>query len=231
MTVDHVGAYLYPDLLWLRAIGRLAFPLYAFLVGHALHYPLRRDMVLWALVLALLSPLVGVGFFPLNVLVLFIVCQGILTQVEKRQWLTVAPWTMIAASVLLLFPSMALLEHGVLGFLYMLMGYAVRSRQMTWRTGKLVAVAALVAYLVMECVLFAFPPTLMACVILSISAATWYLAHFRRRTVRVAPAAALPARMTVFLSRYSMPYYVVHRLLLQATGVWLGTLKTGFHWF
>lgn len=32
MTIDHVGFILFPDLLWLRAIGRLAFPIFAFLV-------------------------------------------------------------------------------------------------------------------------------------------------------------------------------------------------------
>jgi len=33
MTVDHVGAYLLPDILWLRIIGRLAFPIYAFMIA------------------------------------------------------------------------------------------------------------------------------------------------------------------------------------------------------
>jgi hypothetical protein len=32
MTVDHVGAILHPDLLFLRVIGRIAFPLFAYLV-------------------------------------------------------------------------------------------------------------------------------------------------------------------------------------------------------
>ena len=32
MTVDHVGAILYPDLFVLRVIGRIAFPLFAYLI-------------------------------------------------------------------------------------------------------------------------------------------------------------------------------------------------------
>ena len=32
MTVDHIGAILYPDLLVLRVIGRIAFPLFAYLI-------------------------------------------------------------------------------------------------------------------------------------------------------------------------------------------------------
>ncbi len=33
MAADHVGAILYPDLLWLHIVGRLAFPLFAYLVA------------------------------------------------------------------------------------------------------------------------------------------------------------------------------------------------------
>lgn len=33
MTIDHVGAYLLPDVLWLRIVGRLAFPIYAFMIA------------------------------------------------------------------------------------------------------------------------------------------------------------------------------------------------------
>jgi len=33
MTIDHVGAYLFPQLLWMRIIGRLAFPVYAYMIA------------------------------------------------------------------------------------------------------------------------------------------------------------------------------------------------------
>ena len=33
MTIDHIGDILFPQLLWLRLIGRLALPVYAFLIA------------------------------------------------------------------------------------------------------------------------------------------------------------------------------------------------------
>lgn len=33
MTLDHVGAYLLPQVTWLRIIGRLAFPIYAYMIA------------------------------------------------------------------------------------------------------------------------------------------------------------------------------------------------------
>ena len=32
MLIDHIGVIIFPNILWLRLIGRLAFPLFAFLI-------------------------------------------------------------------------------------------------------------------------------------------------------------------------------------------------------
>ena len=34
MTVDHIGVVLFPNLIWLRIIGRISFPLFAFLIAY-----------------------------------------------------------------------------------------------------------------------------------------------------------------------------------------------------
>lgn len=35
MVIDHVGFYFYPENLWFRAVGRIGFPVWFFLVGYA----------------------------------------------------------------------------------------------------------------------------------------------------------------------------------------------------
>lgn len=42
MLIDHIGAVLFPDLLILRVIGRLAFPLYGFLLVQGVRYTSNR---------------------------------------------------------------------------------------------------------------------------------------------------------------------------------------------
>lgn len=38
MTLDHIGAYLLPQVLWLRIIGRLAMPIFAFMIAEGCRY-------------------------------------------------------------------------------------------------------------------------------------------------------------------------------------------------
>jgi hypothetical protein len=46
MVIDHVGAFLFPNILFLRVIGRLAFPLFSWLIANGAYYSKNRNKYL-----------------------------------------------------------------------------------------------------------------------------------------------------------------------------------------
>ena len=59
MTIDHIGVQLFPGILWLRIVGRLAFPIYAYMIAEGcVHTRNRRNYLLQMAGLALLCQLV-----------------------------------------------------------------------------------------------------------------------------------------------------------------------------
>ena len=59
MTLDHIGVQMFPGVLWLRIVGRLAFPIYAYMIAEGCaHTRNRRKYLLQMSGLALLCQLV-----------------------------------------------------------------------------------------------------------------------------------------------------------------------------
>ena len=42
MLIDHAGLLLFPSQTWMRAVGRLAFPLFAYFIGEGFYYTKNR---------------------------------------------------------------------------------------------------------------------------------------------------------------------------------------------
>lgn len=59
MTLDHIGVQLFPGVLWLRIVGRLAFPIYAYMIAEGCAHTRNRSKYLLQMAgLALLCQLV-----------------------------------------------------------------------------------------------------------------------------------------------------------------------------
>ena len=94
MTVDHVGHFLYPRILWLRIVGRLAFPLFLFLCNEAYKY--TRDRRKYALRLLIMGlgmhavMLVASGPDNANIFITLAVCFITVWSLDEKQYLIAA---------------------------------------------------------------------------------------------------------------------------------------------
>lgn len=121
MCVDHMGEVLFPNYIWLRYIGRLAFPLYAYLI--ATGYDLTSNRKKYILRLCLLACLSQLGFmlfhpwWQLNIIFTFCLavaalqCWGI-SRKGKIAAVAIACFTIIVSWF-----SMSVIQWGIIGFL------------------------------------------------------------------------------------------------------------------
>lgn len=88
MLIDHIGVVFYPDDAIWRAVGRLAFPLYAYGIVQGMKY--TRNMMKYQerlILLAILSQMpfmMATGEFKLNVIFTFLICLYVVRLLEKK---------------------------------------------------------------------------------------------------------------------------------------------------
>ncbi len=99
MTVDHVGAILYPELLYLRLIGRFAFPIFAYLVVlgvETARNPKRYLLRLFSFALLSQAPyFFAFGFDPseqLNILFTLLLGALMIMFFDRRSFLIFLPF-------------------------------------------------------------------------------------------------------------------------------------------
>lgn len=89
MTIDHIGAYLLPQWRFLRIIGRLAMPIYAYMIAEGCHYTHDRKRYFLrlaglAVICQIVYGIVGRSLYQC-ILVTFSMSVGLICTVETMQ--------------------------------------------------------------------------------------------------------------------------------------------------
>lgn len=128
MTVDHVGAILFPQVVWLRIIGRIAFPIFAYQLAagyihtHSLPLYVRR-LAIWGLIAQPVTMIAfGVKPWTLNIFATLLLGLLSIWGWDRRRWWAVAAALGVAAIQLWL-PGVGP-DYGVYGVLLCLTSYA-----------------------------------------------------------------------------------------------------------
>lgn len=231
MVIDHTGLYLYWDQLWWRAIGRIGFPIWFFLVGYARSREIPPRLWAGAAVLGVANFFAGLPIFPLNALVTIILIRLTIEPVMRFALQGKGRLAAVAILMLLLIaPSCWLLsEYGTQAMCMAMFGYAVRRRAVVnggrYANGTIIFMGlwALLCFVGFEQLNFKFPPAPFA---VMAGGTTLVMAILYRFSPAVYPrltaACPAPLRLLVqFMGRYTLEIYVFHLLLLKALGLWL----------
>ena len=156
MLIDHIGAYIFPGAYWLRCIGRLAFPIFAFFIAEGMRYTRsRKRYVLTLLVFAIISQ-IPYGFlrefYYLNILFTFLIAIFAIFLIEnyKKNETLYMIYLLLLGSVLLFVEFLNIVDYGIFGVLLILVFYFVKDKKLSFSLG-----AACLVLLTLKMMLFA----------------------------------------------------------------------------
>ncbi len=235
MIVDHVGHYFYPDLLWLRAIGRIGFPVWVFLVGYAAGRDIPWRLVAGALLLIGTNYIVGMYQLPLNALVTIIAIKLLLDPVMKPVHAgLVSVWIIGVILFAGIFYTAPFVEYGTLALITAIFGYLVRHRDQLVNPNlpKYFMFFSLAAFFIMQAIWFKFSPLQLLVVLVGTLGMRLCLYRLEKKTYPQL-SAALPRPVTgliQLMGRRTLEIYVLHLILFKFAAFYLGTTPERFEW-
>jgi hypothetical protein len=129
MIIDHVGLFFFPQILLLRIIGRLAFPLFAWLIANGAYYSKNINVYLMRLLLFaiiaqipffLVNRLIDPSFQELNVLFTLFLGLAAIVIIRKSRNRFTAVLVVLISSIL---AGILNTDYGVLGVLAIILFY------------------------------------------------------------------------------------------------------------
>ncbi|GEM_PF-1048072 len=127
MVIDHIGRFFLDNNVWFRVVGRMAAPLFFFLVGYSGSYRFKSHILLYGFALSMINYLTTPSFtiyqhiqgiVPLNILVSFTLIKALLSKFTPAKLPT--EFLIVLLSILMFFslPTYFLIEYGTLGLCY-----------------------------------------------------------------------------------------------------------------
>ncbi len=159
MIIDHIGAYFFPEQLWFRAIGRMSFPVWLFLIGYARSRDLPMKLFIGAGILILADYVVGLPILPLNILVTIAITRLLIDRVAefslRGSWYLWGTATFLFLAVL---PTAFVSDYGTRAIIIALAGYYLRHRE-SIANDRLIfqyMVFAFLSFIIVQHIMFGF---------------------------------------------------------------------------
>lgn len=239
MIIDHIGLYFFPDDLWWRAVGRIGFPVWFFLVGHASGRDLPSKLLIGAGALIVANFFAGMTIFPLNALVTIIIIRLVIDKVMAVALQNeMQMWRVSAILFVLALPTGFLMEYGTLGLITAMFGYMVRHRAAINNDDMVIRfmLFALGAFIVMQVVSFGFSTEQFLFMALGTAAVRLVLYSFKPASYPTLGGyvSSVGRWFAQLCGRRTLEIYIVHLLAFKALAVYLGLEGFGlldWSWF
>lgn len=210
MIIDHIGQFLFPEIIWFRLLGRGAMPLFFFLIGFHEKLHISVSLVLYGIILSGSNWLLHHTLY-FNILINFVLSYLILhylTRVERPSWMIFMVFMIATALNFFLYPR---IEYGTLGLMFMLSA-SLLHRQVAY--GIFYLIFSLTIYFFWESMIFNFftPQTILIAFISLLALLFYLMLAYRLKVYDTPPGLSFVIRV---LSRYSLEIYFFHLLFFH----------------
>lgn len=138
MLVDHIGAYLFPDILIFRIIGRIAFPIFAYFIAEG--WKKTRSKKKYFFMLVIFAVISQIPYFllrrnlELNILFTFILSIALIYFIEKYKNNSILSMLGLAGIFLIsvIGHIFGIIDYGIIGILIPAIIYFVSNKNLSF---------------------------------------------------------------------------------------------------
>lgn len=134
MIIDHIGMYFMKDAEEFRVIGRIAYPLFLFLIGYSDNFRTSYILLFWGIVIEIVEHLYidSDHNFRVNILIAIFLTRLLFKYLKKIGWLEKRKFFEIFfISALFYLPTSLFIEYGTLSILFAYAGWLLKNNKKT----------------------------------------------------------------------------------------------------
>lgn len=219
MIIDHVWYYFFPEIIILRFIWRLSFPLFLFLVGFSNSYKRRRDIFSWWMLIQILAIIAffkyWIDYPTLNILLWIVISRGVIS-IYKRYLSNTLFLRFITIISIVINPLMYnFIDYGMLPILFVIFWYLVKNKN---KFASIYWIIPMTLLLLQNILVFKFDVRLglISVVILTImfiSMMILFISIWKNNiTLRTKP---FVDNIILFISKKAIHIYIIHIIMFS----------------
>ena len=210
MIIDHIGYYLLTDNDYLRAIGRLAAPLFFFITGYVSNYQIKAAILIYGTIITVIFYYFHDELY-LNILLVFASIKWVLSRWQPQKTRIVTLMSIFSLIYVMSFISRYFIDYGFLGFAYALIGRLQATGFKSW----FAAIMMLSTFLVQMIDIIIYYDDIYVLSIIGIVASSLVLITLLFRYYVIKVNSTVLKNSILMFSRYSLEIYFWHILLLE----------------
>ena len=216
MIIDHVGYFFAPEIIELRLIGRVAFPIFLFLVGFNQNYKFSPKLAFMATFVWIFESVIsfskGLGAPQLNILFSILFARIFLSAIkkfEKKIDLLILP--IFAFLIILLEPSRHFFDYGTVAILVAFWGFLMAKKH---KFAHFFGMATMFAHLIFSILVFRFSENLSIILLVIFAVEFLVLCQISRKnpSLKISPKID---KIALAISKNALEIYAIHIILFS----------------